>query len=31
LTAGTIIHTDNGSYTPEIESVLRGRSLLTME
>ena len=31
LTAGTIIHMDNGSYTPEIESILRGRSLLTIE
>ena len=31
LTTGTIIHMDNGSYTPEIESILRGRSLLTIE
>ena len=31
LTAGSTIHMDDGSYTPEIDSVLRGRSLLTVE
>ena len=31
LTSGTIIHMNDGSYTPEVASILKGNSLLNFE
>ena len=31
LTSGTIIHMNDGSYTPEVDSILKGNSLINFE